>query len=647
MAHMIENKRFRAVLAEKGESLDFSLCNKPDGKTWGPVPMAVLEVYDRMTGRAETVRSYRVMAAETIASGLHVTIRDVFHGITVGIWFCLDDRGDLTITVPPAEVKHTEDVLYRLFAVQIVPGLMTVGSDGEFLLPLNTGVVARPADKPTLRDRFLIYGEQERWELMPTLPICAVQTPQGGLAAIATSCPHDMYCDVATDGQGGGQIGLYPMFRRTWIDPVDWTERSVRFAALDPGDDIVVTSAKLLRRHVVGDLGKPTLKQRADESARCAYQQTAFTMKIFHGIQQQGIQMFGRESDPNDLLFQRCLTFEEAATCFHRLKKAGLDRVYLQSVGWNPKGHDGAWPTCFPIDRRFGGEAGLRDMVRTAKDLGYEITTHLNCSGSYFSSPDYVADHVLHDVWGEPRVTGFWGGGVKTTHWGLALPDGWLERYIEAINALGFNGMQYLDGMGNPLYVNYHPRNGGPRADFAAGVNRYLDTAKAICGAVQTETGYLYCALHADAVCRPASPWHLEECWPEWPVTALLEKRVPLWNLVVSGLVTHENTDLSWRGVMQSLLLGSVPRDEWCLAGTVHPVLTEERIGQLKAKYDLCCDRFGHLITEELTNWTPLDDHVETSRFADGTEVTADFENLELTVNDERIPCPEVLEPTS
>jgi len=642
--YVMVNGHLEFSLTRNDDTLSAKLRLQNGGYSSYDIPLAVLEIGDRMQDRVDRVEKYKVMQIEGGGTELHLTLRSVAHGITVGLWLTLHETGELSIVIPPAEIEEQNGGLYKLYAVNVLPGLMRVESTGKILLPVNTGILTSPAGKSKLQDRFLIYGEQERWELLPTLPVCAVKTPQGGLTAIAVSGAHDMYCDVSTDGMGNGTVGLYPMFRRNWIDPLDWTEREIRVSALAPDDDVVVKSAKLLRRHIVEDLGKKTLSQRAEESPECAYQQRAYTMKIFHGIQQQGIMMFGRENKWDQLLFQRCLTFADAQNCFKRLKKAGIERILFQSVGWNPKGHDGAYPTDFPIDRRLGGEGGFRDMIIEAKRLGFNITAHENLGDAYFSSPDFHSDWVITDIWGEPKVTGFWGGGIKSTHWGLAVPEGFIRSRLDNLKRMGFNGMQYLDGMGNPLYMNYHPVNGGTRADHAAGTNRFLNMAQATFGAVQTEMGFLYCALHADALCTGGAQWHTKLCNPTWPITSLMGEPVPLWQLALHGLVTLENTSLDWPGTMRALLFAEVPRDEWSMEGTAMPILTDARIDKLKAKYDLCCERFGHLITQELLEWKKLADKVETTRFEDGTEIKADFAAQRLWVDNREIICPLALQ---
>lgn len=640
---VIRNKELEMMFFKDGEQLSAELRHRR-GKWSSPrVPLITFEVCDRMQERTDHLSQYKIMGIESGENVFHVSVRDGFRGVTIGIWLTMTIDGELSILVPPAEVEESKDDLYRVYSINVLPGLMAVDKDGKMLIPVNTGVLCSPFGKPRIKDRFLIYGEQERWELVPTLPVCGMQTPRGGLVVVATQGASDMYCEASTDGAGNGYVGMYPMFRRQWIDPVDWSQREIRISPLKPGEDMVVRTAKRLRRHVMDDLGKPTLRQRAEESPQCAYQQNAYTMKIFHGIQRQGIMMYGSENRSEELLFKRTLTFADAERNFRMLKKAGIDRVYFQSVGWNPRGHDGAWPTDFPIEQRLGGEAALRKMIVTAKELGYQITTHLNCASSFFKSPDFNPDRVIHDIWGQPKVVGFWGGGIKSTHWGLSFPEGWIEDRMNKVKALGFNGMQYLDGIGNPLYINYHPVHRGPRRDHAAGINRYLDIARSIFGGIETEMGFLYCALHADAIACGGSDWHLSLCKPEWPITALLDQRVPVWQLALHDLITHESQNLDWKDTMDCILFGKVPRDEWAAEPGIMPILDSARIAKLKARYDLCCDRFGHLVREEMTDWCKLADGVEQTRYSDGTEVTADFAKQELFVDGKLIGVPKAL----
>jgi len=133
---------------------------------------------------------------------------------------------------------------------------------------------------------------------------------------------------------------------------------------------------------------------------------------------------------------------------------------------------------------------------------------------------------------------------------------------------------------------------------------------------------------------------HLRNSKPEWPVTSLIQEVVPVWNLALHELVTKENQGLSWSATMKAILLGEVPRDEWSAEGEVMPILDDERIAKLKARYDLCCCEFGHLVTQQLVSWKRLAPAVEETTYADGTHVLADFGNERLTVNGKDVPRP-------
>lgn len=639
-SYLIENKSLRLELQHADRHLKVRLVEKNTGFATPFVPFIILEIYDRMQERVDKVDRYEILRCESDEeNALHVIVRDVFHRITVGVWLKMTAE-DLSIMLPPCEVEEANEQLYRLFAAKLVPGLIQAGGDGKVLLPLASGVIFSPAGKPALTDRFLIYGEQERWELLPTMPLCGVHGRSGGWLAVGVQGATEMYCEVQTDGKNGAAVGLYPMFRQHWPDPVNWEQREIRIHALGADEDLVNAAGHRLRRHIIEDTKKPTLAKRGEESPECAYQQRAYTMKLFHGIQQQGIMMQGREARMDEILFRRTLTFADAIRAFRRLKEAGIERVEFQSVGWNPRGHDGAWPTDFPIDRRLGGESGFRAMIDEAKSLGYHITTHLNMKSAAFSSPNFRPDWVLHDIWGEPKVTGSWGAGPNSNHWSLAVPEDVVRSRFLRLKELGFNGVQYLDGMGNPLYVNYHPQHRGPRSGYAEGTNRLLKIAREIFGAAGTEMGYLYCAVHSDSLAAGAGGYHLHNSKAEWPISALIETEVPVWDLALHDLVTRENQGLGWDDTLRAVLFGEVPRDEWSLEGNVMPILDDCRIAKLKARYDLCCCKFGHLVTQQIVSWKRLDTKVEETTFADGTHVVADYAAGRLAVNGKDIPKP-------
>ncbi len=631
------------MLVREGKRAQVTITDTDSGKRWGPVPLLSLDVFDKPLKRVEHVDDWCVEHVEAVEHGLRVIVSDRPHSIEVGLWLRLYD-GELSVLLAPAEVYERDPVMYRLFAVDILPGLLTV-ENGTLLLPLNTGMLCPTADAPAVRDRFLIYGEQERWELIPLLPYCAGWDDGRGLMALASQGACDAECRVATDGRGAGTTGFAITLRRLWIDPVDYALREIRFIPMPHSADPVGFCAKRLRRHIMDDLGKKTLVERAAESPQVAYLLDAYIMKMFHGIEYAGYLMEGIKI-VNPGSFQNYMTFAEGAANLRRLKQAGIDNILTQCVGWNARGHDGLYPRRFPIEERLGGEAGFREMIRTGNELGFNIQVHDNFIMQALGSPDFDRDYTVIDIFGDPLIHGCWAAGPEAAGWPLAMPEERLAGHLHRMQDLGLKGMYYVDYMEQPLEVNYHPKYKGPRADCARGQVLILEESRRVFGACGTEIGFLPCAVAADHIATCGEPFHLSMCKPEWPIYALIDRRrvVPVWQMAMSGLVVSEaRQGVDWDNAMYCILYGCVPRDEWSTRAGIMPELDDTRIAALKAIYDLCVKQFGYLKRLEITGYRRLAEQVHSTRFADGTEVTADFAQQLLWINGALLPRPDVL----
>ena len=616
--------------------------------TWagGPrVPVLALEVYDRAQLRVDRPDRLTVTRLDRADDAIHLTVSDPGRGIVVGAWVRPTADGGFAVVVSPAEVYECRPDLYRLFAVDVLPGLMRCGPDGTLLLPVNTGVLCRPAGKAAAADRFLIYGEQARWELLPTLPTCAAQTPAGGLVALATRAAAEAECRVSTDGRGNGTVGLSFHWRSHDVSPVEQGVREIRYTPVPAGADLTVFTAGVVRRHVTDDLGKPPLARRAAESPEVAHLLGATILKLFYGVQAQG-QMLGEtggDTGGNVPRFLLTMTFDEAAAGMDRLRAAGVDRMYAQNVGWNFRGHDGAYPTRFPVEERVGGEAAFRKLIADRHAAGDAMTVHDNYVDAYSISADFDPDVVTVDPYGQMQLRGFWGGGPSYLQWPLAMTERHLSGPMRRVKEMGVRGPYYLDGMGCPLYANHHPRHKGSRSDLARGVDRLLVTARDLFGSAATETGFLYCSLTPDLVANPGGHDLVKLCKPDWPITGLLDQIVPLWQLVMSGLVVTENQGLTWADTMRAVLLNQHPRYEWSTRPGVQPVLDGPMAARIAARHGLLVHRFGHLRTQRMVDYRcDPDTGVEHTAFEDGTRVSVNPAAGELVVNGERVARPAV-----
>jgi hypothetical protein len=78
--------------------------------------------------------------------------------------------------------------------------------------------------------------------------------------------------------------------------------------------------------------------------------------------------------------------FRDIARNLEMLKDAGLDNCAVIIHVWQRSGYDNALPMHFPANAGQGGDAGMQELVRTAKRLGYFIGLHENYVDYY---PNY------------------------------------------------------------------------------------------------------------------------------------------------------------------------------------------------------------------------------------------------------------------
>ena len=637
----IETPRFTLTLAPAEQAVSAVLCDKIAGVTWPTAPLAEALVYDKMERRSRR-RAWTVDECRSDGDGAYLRLSLPYEEISIGLR--LRPHGDeLAICLPMVECYELKPAICRLLSVRILPGLASVGADGTVLLPLQSGVIFHPADKPPVTDSFMIYGEQARWELLPTLPLCGVADARAGLLWLATAGAAETECCVKTDGRGRGEVGMGFRLRQTWPDPVCRDDRELRLVPFTPQEqDLVNFAGQRLRRHIIDDLGKPTLADRAAESPQVRQLLESHLVRIFHGMQPIGM---AAGMDQKDVLrlqepFVADTTFAEARDGLRRLHEAGVDRMHVESIGWNPRGHDGMWPTRFPIEPRLGGKEGFLELIRYGRSIGCTMNVHDNYLSQYRSSPDFDESIVMHDQWGRPDLRGYWGGGETYVTCPWALGTDRLERELERVKALGLDGPAYIDGMGNPLECSYAPGPVGTRTDYARGTQRILEAGRQIYGAVRTECGFLYACLPSDCMLQCGNQFMLDRVDPDWPLAALIETLVPVWQLALHGLIVRENHDNTWSSAMDCVLFGDHPRHEWSAQGRFMPALDQAHIAAIKAKYDLCVVGFGHLQTQSLCSWAQVADGVQETRFADGTVVTADFKSSTLLVNGQPVERP-------
>lgn len=624
------------------DSQQVRLTDLVSGAIWTAAVPARLEVMDLGCQRTEIIR--HPPCRLTQGDGwVDCALTSDGLGVSAVVRFTLE-QGEVVARIPTDRLTEGNREVALLDGVEVLPGLLSVGKDapGHLVLPIRNGVICRPERHQRFSDRFLIYGEQKRWEDLPLLPCCgAVREPaQAALLAIVAAGDCDAECRVAVDGHVGGTTGFALRYRYTPIDPVDPIDRVLRIAPLRGKDAGYAGMGRRLYRHILQTTGRGTLADRAARNPQLRYAATAYTVKIFQAHKTMG-------SIDGTGEYRVWATFDQAAEQLAFLKRNGIERVWAQCVGWNPDGHDGCWPTRFPLDERLGGEAGFRRLVAAGKALGYMVCVHDNYLDHYKRSPEWDPDLCVGNLYGQPLKQGVWSGGQNHRGWGLALPNRMLGEPLRQIKHLGVEGVYYIDAMGMPLEVSYNPKHGDRRyrRACAEGQVRILREAEQVFGGSATEMGFLYLAAHTDSIATQLYPC----AKVNYP---LADQAVPLWNMALKGLIfcdagmTHgvvfngNPTEALARHLLELAETGVKPRVESSYvvpAWGAYPV--EAYVDAMRAAHDLMLKRLEGTCLAALEDHAFVEgdpasgSHVTRSRFSDGTEVLCDFGRLRLEIN--------------
>lgn len=651
--YQIEDSSLRlSVFQENGEVVA-QVMDLQTGAMWGPTPVFTLHVLSVLLQRTEEMKTpHARISKDGGVLSVTLSVDDQFFSVSATVSFSLEN-GELVACIPTAQIEESRPQIALLDAIAVLPHLIRTRPEapGPLVLPYRTGALCFPERHSRFRESFLIYGEQKRWELMPMLPMCgAVQSRRdAALMVIAEQGDCDAECQVETDGQGSGEARLALRYRYTPIDPVDPLDRVLRFVPLRGAEAGYAGMGRRLNQFVLKKAGRGTLAERAARNPDLAYAAEAFVLKIMHGSKEIG-PLDG--SGPLHVL----TTFREAMGQLSCLKQAGIDRLMVQLTGWNREGHDGCWPTRFPVEPALGGAEDLRRLIAHGQGLGYQMQVHDNYLDLFRRSDLFDPDLCAGSLYGGPLKRGCWAGGINYSGWPLSYPNSLLQDQMQEVQALGPQGIYYLDAMGMPLEISYNETHGKERSRRACadGVNRVLRTAREIYGSCGTENGYLYCVTESDYIGSPFVGAQAK------PVSELIDAEVPLWFMAVKGHVfsnlndtftaaidlgSHDLETVS-RRMLRMAELGLLPRNEGVAVRGEWGYPLEETLEAMKLEYDLVIRALPGIGLAALEDHQVLEGdptkggHITRSRFSNGLETLCDYGRSRLEINGRDYPLP-------
>ncbi len=520
------------------------------------------ELFDVAEQRELNAAEFRLALSFKTAVGCKLVFRSDKYGLIVP--FTLETRSDRVcrVKIENGAIVEQNSIRWRLMRLSVLPELMTTdtGSEGHYLLPVYSGALADFRERPPCRNSDRIYLEQREWEKFSMMNCFGCLKKSQNIFAVVDS--GDFACRVDSEFNQAGKNRLYATFliRKKPSDMPKFEDLSVRF--YDAGEDAGYGDfAKLFRTYLLEERGASLLRDRAENNPALAYSIDALRVKIFlaqkHPYLPDG-------SSPVKVH----TTCEEACRIIDALKEAGIDKAVITLVGWNLGGHDGAYPTHFPVEPTIGGEAGLRNLIAHAKEVGYQIVPHDNVTDIYRGSPDFDYEYVARDEGQEPVAAGIWGGGQSYKTCPLVYLQRWGYEF-ERIRQLGFEGHYYMDAQSTVLWTCHSPKHPAGEKEFALALASITAIPRTLYGAVSIECPSVYSIPFIDEASTihcPLDDPFLTGRMPA-PLRSLDIAPVPFFHIALHGLILYQGRWVhTYRdpvlGLLRELAFGARPSME-------------------------------------------------------------------------------------
>ena len=309
----------------------------------------------------------------------------------------------------------------------------------------------------------------------------------------------------------------------------------VDFYPMEEGEDDYSAMARRYRQYLIeNDYMPKMLKERVKDNEHLAYAATAPEIRIRQGWKPVPTPV-KHQTLENEPEMRVVTTFDQVKDIVDELKRQGVNEAQLCLVGWNHKGHDGRYPTVFPVEPSLGGEEKLRECIKYAQANGYKIVGHTNRTDIYEISSDWNdgADAAKNPD-GSLQANAYWSAGQMYNICYKQSHDKYFWGYEPKVAELGFSGLEYVDVLSiiKP-HVCYDPAHPCTRKEGVEYANKMLQGLRDLFGGSQSEGGVWFTAKSLDYAMYVTMALNRLEKYE------FIDDYVPIWHIVFNGYLLH------------------------------------------------------------------------------------------------------------
>ena len=401
-----------------------------------------------------------------------------------------------------------------LKSVSILPdfAITKVGEEGYFVMPNG--------ELGSFREQ---NGERTARNSMP-MPVFGMKNPRATFVAIVTGMPYEF--TLVTRAKDGVYT-IAPRFELAGRAAYD--DMAIEYHLLTGEHADYSGMAQVYRNYQLNRKACVPLKERIKNRPELAYAAKSIEVRIRQGWKPMPTTV-EQQTPATEPHMKVAVTFDRVGEILDAFKRQGIEHAEICLVGWNQKGHDGRFPQVFPVEEQLGGEAKLRQLIKKAQGMGFQIVCHSNSSDAYQIADTWNAEYVIKQPDGSPSTHAVYSGGRMYDVCPQRAYERFEQKELRGIADLGFRGLHYIDVLTvvQPRAC-FDPRHLLSRNQGALWVGKLMGEAQTVFGGSASEGGHDFCcgqldyALYASIVPPKPHP--------------LVDRFVPFWQLVYHGII--------------------------------------------------------------------------------------------------------------
>ncbi|MDD5602631.1 MAG: DUF5696 domain-containing protein [Eubacteriales bacterium] len=547
-----------------------------------------------------------------------------------------------------------------LKSLQLMPGLSSAieGDGSELVIPVDNGVICKAKKKINAVYKMPLFAPFS-YKPLCNMPLFAIirgksKGEKTALVSVIEGGTFDASLLLKTNWDGVYSIDAVFAVRDYRDEPASPEDIGFSCKLLSGGEAAWDGVGRYYRRYNREVKKLPTLKEKMKGNPTLEYAAKALCLRCRMGVKTVPPEIL--EQTPDNLPpLKVYMTFENVREIIRELKTQGVGPVEICLVGWNYTGHDGAFPQLFPVEEKFGGEAGLMETIRYSHESGYPLSLYDNYHDAYSLADTFDMENIALQHDGSRAKGSQYAGGQVYLLCGRRAYEEYALKSLRQTSALGIKGTYYIDEITllSPRKC-YDPKHPMTRRDNIMWWKKIMGEAQKLFGSSHSEGGRDWALPETDRVyCLAARPDFQ---------TAYVDEHVPLYQVAYHGRIIYNtfrsavNTFPGDDTYLINLSYGSLPivyyhhlfNPNWNASdGLAYdmPYGGEEKTKTDAAVMKRMTDdiaKTAHLATEDIEGYVRHSAGLTETIFSNGESIYANFSDVpcDIGFNGKRVTVP-------